>query len=111
MKTDRCGSTLLHWAAKNDPDYLQRFLARVSLDDIDRQDSLGRTPLHAAVMGHQPVSVQLLVDAGACVGTRDKMDELPENKTYDAAVVEILRGTPTTEPGLFVMCFERLSVK
>lgn len=62
------GPTALHWAAGRGHAEIVRLLLENGAE-LEAQDYLGRTPLHAA--HRHPSTVQLLLEAGANVNARD----------------------------------------
>jgi len=82
MIADYKGQTPLMLVADYGDAKLTGFLAQIS--DIDAQDYLGRTALHAAVSGGAPACVAIVLDCGPYVD--DKVTDGEENTALHTAV-------------------------
>jgi uncharacterized protein len=65
IQTPLFGRTALHFAASHDAKCLRLLCKSVSASDIDKVDSIGRTPLDCALLGNKEECVNILLEYGA----------------------------------------------
>lgn len=85
-RTDRYGVTALHYAACNDDLYAAQRILQSSGIDINKKCNVhGQTALHQACQLLNLELVRLLVDKGADVNVKDKVNRTPLCQTLAAA--------------------------
>lgn len=91
-KTDKIGSTPLHWASYLGSEDCFNYLLTLN-PDINKQDIEGLTPLHLAVNSDRTRIIKKLLHKGADKNIRDKLNRTPldlakeKNKTL---IIEML---------------------
>uniref|UniRef100_A0A915DPH9 Osteoclast-stimulating factor 1 n=1 Tax=Ditylenchus dipsaci TaxID=166011 RepID=A0A915DPH9_9BILA len=88
---DKSGSTALYWAAHGGHSKMVHFLLNVPKICISSQNKIGDTPLHAASWKNRLECVEMLVEAGADVHSKNKELKKPVDLAASPEIAAFLR--------------------